>query len=375
MIGYSDSIIHKNGNTITVFDASNFRIGGWAYTFVWDGYTTGNPRVRVHKVLDIVAGVITLDFPPDAAANTAIWVKDAIPVGGVPEGTIRINSPVKIRPGLVRISGGPRRGNEVVGEVRYMDASGKLDRPLRLGYTNALAIYLPLTQDVELRDFTILQPVNPSSRPTFFKNAKDLRLERLRIDGHLDLTTCSRVTVRDCQISGSIVMNGCQDVSVERCRCTNVYLEEECSDIDFIDVTASGSTTAAFNCPEGSPSERLRFTRCVAENCSDLPWRLFGRENELHDCRVQYANPNVASYFDGDRLTINGLMSNIPVVIKSGAGVSLTSVRTPRLLLGWDGTPAFQPTGTCVDCKPDTSRLSASTLSQWSIYASPQSSS
>lgn len=374
VIGYCDQIVGKNGNTITVFDASNYRIGGWAFTFVWDGYITNSPRVRVHRVLDIVAGVITLDSAPDPAANAAVWVKDAVFVGSVPEGGLRLNSPTKMKPGLVRISGGPRRGNEVVGEVRFMDASGKLDRPLRLGYQNALAIYLPLTQDVELRDFTILKPVNSQSQPVYIKNAKDVRLERMRIDGHIGLTTCSRVIIRDCQLSGSIVLNGCQDVVVERCQCTNVYLEEECSDIDFIDVLASGSGTAAFNCPEGSPSERLRFTRCIAENCSDMPWCLYGRENELHDCKVRYANPNVASYFNGDRLTIDGLSSNILVVVKSGKNASLTSIRAP-LLLGWDGSPAFQPTGTCVDCKPDTSRLSPATLAQWSIYASSQPSS
>lgn len=374
IIGYADSILSKNGNVITLPDTSNYIPGGWVFTYLWDGYYTGTPCTRLHRIIAVKGNQVALDSAPDARANGAAWVREGFRAANAVEGATRFSVTAPVRPGLYRISGGPRRGNEIVGEVRYIDSSGKLDRPLRMSYTNALAAYLPMTQNVELRDFSILQPVNQQSRPTFFENARDLRLERMRIEGHLDLTLCSRCTIRDCEISGTIVLNGSQDITIERTRCTNVYIEEECSDIDFIDVIASGSPTAAYNCPEGSPSERLRFTRCVAENCADMPWRLWGRENSLRDCRIQYANGAVASYFDGDRLTIDGLTSNIPVVIKSGSAVSLTSIKAP-LILGWDGTPANQPTGTCVDCKPDVSKLTAATLSQWSIYASSQSSS
>lgn len=383
-IGYADGFTRGKNTRITFADAAvanRYNVGGWLFTFAWNGYTTpGGSQTWVHRIESKTGNTLALNVEPQPGANAAVYTRSAVRVSGALEGSSKLKvgagSLEGFAPGkLLYVTAGPVKGNECCGEVRRLMVVAPdgltLDRPLRSTYPYALALAVLLSpvEGVTVRDLTLGLPVNASVPPFYAKYAMGLTLQRVVSDGNLDFGQCTGLLVSDCTAAASIKLNGCRDSLVTGSRCKDVYLEEMNSDCAFANVLVSGSQTAGINAVAGSPSERITLRDCVVEAARDMPIHLIGRECVVDNCVVRNSNnpvPWVNVYLGGDGTRVNNLRSDLPIVFRSGRGLSLSRVLTP-CYLGWRD-PGDQPTGVTVACPAvDTNYLTPATLAQWTI--------
>lgn len=389
-IGYADHFTRRQRSAITFADAAaanRYRTGGWLFTYKWDGYLPdkgGSAKTWVHRVAAESGNTITLNVEPQPGADTAVYTKSAVRVSGALEGRSQVKIAagvpgIEFIPGrLVWITAGPTVGNECVGECRRITAVSSeaitLDRPLRSTYPYALslAVILNPVQNVTVRDLTLGMPTNGQAPPCFFERADGLTLQRLNVEGQIDVVLSSNVRIYDCTSTSSLKLNATRDCLVSGGRCLNVFIEEACADCTLTNLLVNAQKTkdlAGINAVSGSPSERIAVRDCIIEQSTDMPIHLVGRECVVENLTVRNsANPVawVNSYIGGDGTRIDGLTSDLTTVFRSGRGVVAANVRTP-LFLGWY-EPGDQPVGVCVACpKLDTYFLTPATLSQWAI--------
>jgi hypothetical protein len=340
-LGYFDSLTVTGAHQVTFADPAalaNYAIGSPLFLFRLDGFfdSVGQLNTLTTVVSKSGSNMIVSGAVLDNRLTAGKWFASGQIVGAVAQGTklltvttpIPSGSDVLLTDGAVVANEGRDEWNRVVAQF----GNGKilLQHPVFRDYSNAvLAVATPVT-GVRFRNTTVLAPSVGVLESMFVKYSINWDSRALTTTGVAAYANCSFHTYKDSTFH-NLALNSCHDFVFVNCHFPDCHFEECCFNCRFYNCTFGGSAQ-----PLGSTTqcERLTFINCKIQNSTSQAIGL--PVNDLYIDGFTGNNNAGGMYFQGDRMRLTNISSDVPVNIQIGHDVYLQNIKSPSLVLGSD---------------------------------------